>query len=107
MLIFALKGEQKMETNEILDTLRKFKQKRGKFYGILSLGLFGSSARGEQKEDSDIDICIELEQPSFLTRMDIRNELEDLFHKKVDVISLGAIMRPLFRQSLEQDAIFV
>lgn len=96
-----------MNTEEILHVLRDFKQRRGVFYGILSLGLFGSSARGEQREDSDIDICLKLEKPSFITRMNIRNELEEQFRCKVDVISLGAIMRPLFRKSLEEDAIFV
>ena len=96
-----------MKTEEILHKLRDFKQRRGTFYGILSLGLFGSSARGEQREDSDIDVCVKLETPSFLTRMDIRDELENLFQCKVDVISLGAIMRPLFRKTLEHDAIFV
>lgn len=96
-----------MDTSEILDTLHRFKQERGKVYGILALGLFGSSARGEQKEDSDIDVCVELEHPSFFTRMNIRNELEDLFRRKVDVISLKAIMRPLFRQSLERDVLYV
>lgn len=96
-----------MGTTEVLDILRQFKQTRGTHYGILLLGLFGSTARGEQQEDSDIDVCIKLEHPSFFQRMSIREELEKLFHKKVDVISLGAIMQPLFKKSLEHDTIFV
>ena len=99
--------EYKMETADILRTLREFKLKRGKEFGIVSLGLFGSVARGQQHEGSDIDVCVELEKPSFFTRMDLRHELEKIFCCKVDVISLKSIMRPLFRKSLDHDAIFV
>lgn len=43
-------------TEEILEILREFKRTAGDKYGIEQLALFGSAARGEQKEDSDIDI---------------------------------------------------
>ena len=41
--------------DEIIAILRNFKEEFGERYGIEKLGLFGSVARGEQKEDSDID----------------------------------------------------
>ena len=96
-----------MKTIDIINILRDFKQRRGGVYGIISLGLFGSAARGELHDDSDIDVCVELESPSFFNRMNIRYELEELFRCKVDVVSLRSIMRPLFRKSLNHDAIFV
>ena len=46
---------------------------------LKKLGLFGSVARGEQKEDSDIDICIKLQEPDYFTRMEIKEFLEKLF----------------------------
>ena len=33
-------------------------------YGIMRMGIFGSVARGEQTEDSDVDVCVELQTPS-------------------------------------------
>ena len=96
-----------METTKVLSILKNFKQKRGSFYGIQKLGLFGSTARGEQTTKSDIDVCLKLEHPSFFSRMASQEELENIFKCKVDVVSLGSIMRPLFRQSLEEDAIYV
>lgn len=92
---------------EILDALRKFKETRGGLYGITELGLFGSVARNEQMEKSDIDICVRLKNGTLFALYSIKEELEELFHTKVDVISLDALMRPLFRQSLEQDAIYI
>ena len=93
-----------MQTEEILEKLREYKAERGDAYGIETLGLFGSCARGEQLPDSDIDVCVKMKTPSFFSMSGIQNELEELFKCKVDLISLGAIMRPLFKKNLESYA---
>ena len=93
--------------DEIIAILRNFKEEFGERYGIEKLGLFGSVVRGEQKEDSDIDICIKLQEPDYFTRMGIKEFLEKLFNAKVDVVSLTAIMRSLFRNHMEKDAIYI
>lgn len=49
-----------MQTEEILDKLREYKAEKADVYGIETLGLFGSYARGEQVSDSDIDVCIKM-----------------------------------------------
>ena len=67
----------------------------------------GQYVSGEQKEDSDIDICIKLQEPDYFTRMEIKEFLEKLFNAKVDVVSLTAIMRSLFRNHIEKDAIYI
>lgn len=92
---------------EIIAVLRNFKEEFGERYGIEKLGLFGSMARGEQKEDSDIDICIKLQEPDYFTRMEIKDFLEKRFNTKVDVVSLSAMMRSLFRNHIEKDAIYI
>ena len=94
-------------TAEILDILRDFKAHYTEKYGIITLGLFGSAARGEHDENSDIDICIKLQEPNYFIILDIKEDLEKILSTKVDVISLGAIMRNFFRKSLEQDAIYI
>lgn len=96
-----------MQTEEILEKLREYKAERGDAYGIETLGIFGSCARGEQLPDSDIDVCVKMKTPSFFNRMSIQEELESIFRCKVDVISLGAVMRPLFKKNLERDAVYV
>lgn len=47
-------------TEEILTTLKDYKADKSEMYGIETLGLFGSVARGEQHENSDIDVCVRL-----------------------------------------------
>jgi hypothetical protein len=63
------------------DLLKKYKVKR--------IGLFGSYVRGEQKKRSDIDFLVEFEEPNFDNFMDLAFSLEDLFRKKVELITNG------------------
>ena len=54
-------------TAEILELLRIYKKQFACKYGFKRLGVFGSVARGEQTEQSDVDVCYEGEPPSLLT----------------------------------------
>ena len=96
-----------MQTEEVLDKLRKYKAEKADAYGIEALGLFGSYARGEQKSGSDIDVCIRLKQPTFFNMTGIQEDLESIFRCKVDLVSLGAMFRPVFKKNLEKDAVYV
>ena len=94
-------------TEEILERLRNYKEQVAAKYGIEQLGVFGSVARGEQDDKSDIDVVIKLERPSFFTRMNIREELQKLFRRKIDIVTLHENMFHSFRQNFERDAIYV
>jgi hypothetical protein len=61
--------------------------------GVRRIGIFGSFARGEEREESDIDILIEFKEGgrSFDTYMDIKFFLEDLFGRRVDLVDRDAI----------------
>ena len=97
-----------MTTEEILRILRDFKEKEGDKYGIEQLGLFGSAARGEQTEESDIDVCMTPNAlMDYFTLQDIQERLESLFHTKVDVVTLHENMRQLFLNNIRHDAIFI
>lgn len=97
-----------METTEdILERLRNYKEQVAAKYGIEQFGVFGSVARGEQDDKSDIDVVIKLERPSFFTCFGIQEELRKLFRRKVDLVTLHENMFHSFRQNLERDAIYV
>jgi predicted nucleotidyltransferase len=75
--------------SEILKIATKYKQKC-----LYNLRVFGSVARGEDTEDSDIDFIVDVNDdlmPSLLTLIGLNNELEDLFGIKVDVITARTI----------------
>ena len=75
--------------DEIIAILRNFKEEFGERYGIEKLGLFGSVARGEQKEDSDIDIYYESSHMSLFTLCRLKSELEKLLGCSVDYLLFG------------------
>lgn len=62
-------------TNEYLTKIRQFKQQCAEKYGIISIGIFGSVARGEQHEGSDLDVFVELKEPDPFVMFDIKEEL--------------------------------
>ena len=69
-------------TEEYLSILRSEKESLFRKYQISNLGLFGSVARHEQREDSDIDIYYESSHMSLFTLCRLKSELVDLFCKR-------------------------
>ena len=95
------------DKTEILQLLKRYKTTAQKKYGMTKIGIFGSVARGEQREDSDVDVCYEGEAPSFLTLDMIQSELEDLLGSKVDIVRVRDNMNSLLRQRILREGIYV
>lgn len=72
-------------------------------FGVKNIGLFGSFARGEQTELSDIDILVEFKkrQKTFDHYMELKFFLEDLFGRKVDLVILEAV-KPELKASINR-----
>lgn len=87
--------------------LSDFKAKFGSKYGIQRLGVFGSVARGENTERSDIDIVVELEKPSLSRMYELETSLKNLFNCEVDLVRFRESLRPLFKLNIQKDAIYV
>ena len=94
-------------TQEIVDILREFKRTAGEKYGIEQLILFGSVARGEQTEDSDVDVCVDLEVPSIFSLVHIKEELRQLFGCDVDVVRFRQDMDALLKHDIQEEGIYV
>lgn len=72
--------------------------------GVIRSSIFGSYVRGEQKEDSDIDILVEFPKgKSLLDLVDLQQKLEEALHKKVDVNTYNALY-PQLRESVHKQA---
>lgn len=80
-----------MSREKILDLLRENYPRLADEYGVKRLGLFGSYARGEASDDSDIDIAVEFERPIGFRIVDFAEDLEKLFGRKVDVLTPAGI----------------
>ena len=87
-------------TSEYLLLLKQFKETKGKFYGIQKIGLFGSVARGEHKEGSDVDVCFEGVPKGLFAIGGIKVDLEQLFGCSVDVGRLREKMDSFFKEQI-------
>ena len=91
-----------LSTIEYLSLLRKYMRENAVKYGISRMGIFGSVARGEQHDGSDVDICVEIDRPSIFTLVHIKEELEKLFKCPVDVVRLRNNMDELLRNCINK-----
>ncbi len=95
-----------MDRDETLELLR-LHQPELRRLGVKSLALFGSIARNEGDLESDVDILVDFVRPAtFDAYMDVRFYLEDLLHRKVDLVTPQAI-RPSIAPSIRKDLIYV
>ena len=91
----------------ILQELKRQKILLKKKYGISKVGIFGSVARGNAKETSDVDIVIEVEEADPFILLDIKEELGRLFGRKVDIVRLRKNMNKFLKERIEKEAIYV
>jgi len=96
-----------MDREKVLDFLKENKEAFSKKYQISALALFGSLARGEAREDSDIDIAIETKLSDYFTLYDFKEELEKAFQSKVDVVRLREKMNPRLKNRILNEGIYV
>ena len=75
-------------------------------FGIRSLRLFGSVSRGEQREESDVDICVDME-PSLYLLVRLKRFLEQLLQCTVDVVRMHRHINPYLLENIERDGIYV
>lgn len=83
-------------------------QEHASSYGLKRMGIFGSVARDEQTENSDIDICYEGEAPTLFTLVRIKYELEVLLGRRpVDLVRVRERMDEVLKQTIQKEAIYV
>ena len=76
-------------------------------YGVKRVGLFGSCVRGEIREDSDIDILVEIEKDiSLLDFVGLKLEIEEVLGKKVDLVEYNTI-KPLLREKILSEQVII
>jgi predicted nucleotidyltransferase len=73
-------------------------------YGIKKAGLFGSSVRGELREDSDLDILVEIDKDiSLLEFIGIKLDLEETLGRKIDLVEYSTIKPRLKERILKEE----
>jgi hypothetical protein len=88
-----------MSAHEIQSILRECLPEIREKYGVTSIGVFGSYARGEATPESDIDIIVELGRPIGWELVDLSDYLESRLHHYVDLV-IKRSLHPLIRDQI-------
>ncbi len=92
--------------NDIRDSLSKHKASLFEKYPIKTMALFGSYARKEQNEKSDVDVLVEFNDRIGIRFIDLAEEIENILEVKVDLVSRKAIKEKYFN-AIQTDLIYV
>ncbi len=98
--------QAKLSHTEIMDILKNDKPFLRKEFGVINIGLFGSYAKGNQKEDSDIDFLVELQEPRFEWLAGLQIYLETKFGRKIELLRKGKNVNQRLIQKVERDIIY-
>ena len=96
-----------MNKDECITLLKKYMNILKEKYGITSLSLFGSTARGDQKEGSDIDLFVDTETPNPFLLMDAKEFLEKATGTSVDIVRNHQNLNPRLRKRILKDGVFI
>lgn len=90
-----------------MEILSKYSKDKSEIYGITKIGIFGSTARNEQTEKSDIDVYVEMKKPDLFYMVHIKDELQLLFGKPVDLVRIRKNMNPMLLKQIKKDGVYV
>ena len=96
-----------MTRSECIELLRTCSETLKNEYGVMSLRLFGSMARDEQTENSDVDLFVDTQTPNPFLLMTAKEYLEQVTGHSIDIIRNHRNLNPRLRSRIERDGITV
>ena len=92
---------------EYITLLQSYMQQNASKYGILRMGIFGSVARNEHTDVSDVDVYVEGQLHGFFALAGIKQDLEELLGCKVDIVRLRDKMDSFLLEKILKEGIYV
>lgn len=92
-------------SKELLLKIQELQPELKKRFSVRSIGLFGSTAKGLSNEQSDVDILVELDEPTFDHYMELKFLLEEALGRDVDLV-LKDTLKPRIKPLIEKEALY-
>ena len=94
--------------NQIKKNLADHRKELHDKFHVARLSIFGSYARGEATESSDVDLLVETDRPVGWEIVDLKDYLQDLLGMKVDLVTKGAVIqKAILWKSIQEDIVNV
>jgi uncharacterized protein len=97
-------SESGLSRDAVLRELKKHFSQFGRLYGVTKIGIFGSAARDEMRQNSDIDVVVEMKEPDLFYLVHIKEELEKDFNRRVDIIRYRNTMNRYLKARIDREA---
>jgi predicted nucleotidyltransferase len=94
-----------LSPDQVLPLLRERQGAWRQRYQLQRIGLFGSIARNEAKASSDVDVWVELDHLTPYATVHLKQELEELLQRPVDLVRLRDRMNPVLREAILREGI--
>jgi len=97
-----------LTSDDIIGVLREQKEFLHKTFYVKNIGIFGSFARNEANDDSDIDFLVELDAPLEIyisNRYKLSDYLQDIFKREVDLANPKSL-KPFYKDQILKQAIY-
>jgi predicted nucleotidyltransferase len=100
-------SNKRLRRAEALAVLNRHKDEFERVYGVTALGLFGSVAREEATDLSDVDVVLRMREPDLFSLVHIRETLQQAFGRGVDVVHYRERMNAYLKQRIDLEAVYV
>jgi len=92
--------------NEIMLKIQDRRQELEERFSVRSIGVFGSTSTGQANAESDVDVLVELNEPTFDNFMELKFRLEEILGRDVDLVLKDAI-KPRIKPVIEKEVRYV
>ncbi len=91
--------------DELIQLLNQHRAALQERFSVRRIGLFGSAVHGQARSDSDVDVLVEFERPTFDHYMELKFFLEDLFQSPVDLV-LADTLKPRIKARVLTETVY-
>nr|WP_319491611.1 nucleotidyltransferase domain-containing protein [uncultured Desulfobacter sp.] len=98
--------QKTLSKNHIIEQLKTDKDFLKQNFGVIKIGLFGSYAKNQQTQNSDIDLLVEFQEPRFDWIANLQAYMELRFEKKIEIVRKRELSNSKFFDRVEKDVIY-
>jgi uncharacterized protein len=96
---------KKQNAGTIVKSIADIRDELSERFTVKRIGVFGSCVRGDEKSESDVDIIVELAEPTFDHYMDLKFRLEEILCRPVDLV-IADTVKPRLKPVIEQEVVY-
>lgn len=98
--------QKTLSKNQIIEQLKSDKDFLKQNFGVIKIGLFGSYAKNQQTQHSDIDFLVEFQEPRFDWIANLQVYMEHRFEKKIEIVRKRKLSNSKFFDRIEKEIIY-